>query len=71
MKRDFVYIDELDKIENENDDMQAQIPSLLHPLEQELPPVDLVFLYRVIELIGGIADRAEAVGRRLETLLVR
>ena len=64
-------IDELDTIENETDDMQAEIRSILQPLEQELPPVDLVFLYRVIDLIGGIADRAEAVGRRLETLLVR
>ncbi len=64
-------INELDKIENETDDMQVEIRALLLPLERELPPVEVIFLYRVIELIGGIADRAEAVGRRLETLLVR
>ena len=64
-------IDELDQIENETDDMQVEIRALLQPLEAELPPVDVIFLYRVIELIGGIGDRAEAVGRRLEALLVR
>ena len=53
------------------DEMQIQIRALLQPLEAELPAVDVVFLYRVIEMIGGIGDRSEAVGRRLETLLVR
>jgi uncharacterized protein Yka (UPF0111/DUF47 family) len=28
-----------------------------------------MFLYRVIELIGEVADMAERVGRRLELLL--
>jgi predicted phosphate transport protein (TIGR00153 family) len=64
-------IDELDQIENETDDMQIEIRAILRPLEEQLPPVDVIFLYRVIELVGGIADRAEAVGRRLEALLVR
>ena len=64
-------IDELDTIENETDDLQVEIRGLLLPLEGELPPVDVIFLYRVIELIGDIADRADAVGRRLEALLVR
>jgi predicted phosphate transport protein (TIGR00153 family) len=64
-------IDELDQIENETDEMQIEIRALLQPLEAKLLAVDAVFLYRVIEMIGGIGDRAEAVGRRLETLLVR
>jgi uncharacterized protein Yka (UPF0111/DUF47 family) len=51
--------------------MQIEIRALLQPLEAKLLAVDAVFLYRVIEMIGGIGDRAEAVGRRLETLLVR
>ena len=38
-------------------------------LAEALEPVDVIFLYRVIELTGEIADMAERVGRRLELLL--
>jgi uncharacterized protein Yka (UPF0111/DUF47 family) len=34
-----------------------------------MEPVHVIFLYRVIELTGEIADMAERVGRRLELLL--
>ena len=38
-------------------------------IESELEPVNVMFLYKVIGLIGEIADMAERVGRRLELLL--
>ena len=38
-------------------------------LENSMKPVDTMFLYKVIELTGEIADMAERVGRRLELLL--
>jgi uncharacterized protein Yka (UPF0111/DUF47 family) len=38
-------------------------------IEDTLNPVDAVFMYKVIELTGEIADMAERVGRRLELLL--
>lgn len=60
---------ELDQIENETDDMQALVRADLFEIEKELPPVDVVFLYRVIELVGEIGDMAERIGRRLELLL--
>ncbi len=41
----------------------------LFKIEGELDPVNVIFLYRVIELTGEIADMAERVGRRLELLL--
>ena len=31
--------------------------------------MDVMFLYRVIELVGDIGDNAERIGRRLEILL--
>jgi predicted phosphate transport protein (TIGR00153 family) len=60
---------ELGNIENETDDMQSGIRFGLFEIEKELPPVDVMFLYRVIELIGEIGDLAERIGHRLELLL--
>lgn len=62
-------IEELDKIETDTDDRQADLRAALFAIEDELAPVNVIFLYRVIELTGEIADMAERVGRRLELLL--
>jgi predicted phosphate transport protein (TIGR00153 family) len=62
-------IEELDRIETDTDDRQAELRWALYKIEKELEPVDIIFLYRVIELTGEIADMAERVGRRLELLL--
>jgi predicted phosphate transport protein (TIGR00153 family) len=62
-------IEELDHIETDTDKLQARIRANLFAVEDTLRPVDVVFLYRVIELTGEIADMAERVGRRLELLL--
>ena len=62
-------IEELDKIETDTDDRQAALRLDLFAVENDLEPVNVMFLYRVIELTGEIADMAERVGRRLELLL--
>ncbi len=62
-------IEELDQIETDTDDRQAELRAALYKIEGELEPVNVIFLYRVIELTGEIADMAERVGRRLELLL--
>ena len=62
-------IEELDKIETDTDDRQAALRADLFAVENDLEPVNVMFLYRVIELTGEIADMAERVGRRLELLL--
>ncbi len=62
-------INELDLIENDTDQMQAELRNTLFEIEQTLPPVDVMFLYRVIESIGEIGDMAERIGRRLELLM--
>lgn len=62
-------IEELDRIETDTDDRQADLRASLFRIEKDLEPVDVIFLYRVIELTGEIADMAERVGRRLELLL--
>ena len=62
-------IEELDTIETDTDGMQAELRAAVFEIEHTLNPVDAVFLYKVIELTGEIADMAERVGRRLELLL--
>lgn len=62
-------LEELDRIETETDDRQAALRGSLFAVEEKLNPVDAVFLYQVIEMVGEIADMAERVGRRLELLL--
>lgn len=62
-------IEELDRIETDTDDKQAALRGSLFAIEKSLDPIDAVFMYRVIDLTGEIADMAERVGRRLELLL--
>jgi len=62
-------IDELDQIETDTDTRQADLQSALFVVESSLEPVNVIFLYWVIELTGEIADMAERVGHRLELLL--
>jgi len=62
-------VTELDQIEDDTDVMQAEIRAALFAIEADLSPVDVIFLYRIIELTGDIGDMAERIGRRLEVLL--
>jgi predicted phosphate transport protein (TIGR00153 family) len=62
-------IEELDQIETDTDEKQAALRAALFDIEKELDPIDAMFMYKVIELTGEIADMAERVGRRLELLL--
>ena len=62
-------IEELDTIETDTDGRQAELRTKLFEIEDTLKPVDAMFMYKIIELTGEIADMAERVGRRLELLL--
>ncbi|MCW8928038.1 MAG: TIGR00153 family protein, partial [Gammaproteobacteria bacterium] len=64
-------ITRLDEIEGDTDKMQVAVRSKLFALEKELPPVEVMFIYRVIEWIGDLADLAQRVGSRLEIMLAR
>ena len=64
-------IAKLDKIETETDDMQSDLQSQLFAMENELPPVEVIFLYKLIDMMGDVADQAERIGRRLELLLAK
>lgn len=64
-------IDKLDIIETKTDLKQAAMQKALFEIERDLPPVNVMFLYSLIDKVGGIADMAERVGRRLEILLAK
>lgn len=62
-------LEELDRIETDTDDRQAALRWSLFKVEKDHDAIDVMFIYKVIELTGEIADMAERVGRRLELLL--
>ena len=64
-------VEELGQIEQDTDRLQVEMRRGLFVLEKELPPVDVMFLYQIIDWIGDVADRAQRVGNRLEQLLAR
>lgn len=64
-------ISELDKVEHETDLMQVELRTTLFKLEKDLNPVDVMFLYKILEWIGDIADFAQVVGNRMLYLIAR
>jgi hypothetical protein len=60
---------ELDELEHENDITQVGIRAQLLKLEDSLPPVHVMFLYKIIEQIGDVADTAQMIGNRLSIMM--
>ena len=64
-------ITKLDEIESDTDNLQSGIRLQLFAIEKDLPPVDVMFLYKIIEATGEIADSSQRVGSRLQLMLAR
>jgi predicted phosphate transport protein (TIGR00153 family) len=64
-------ITKLSRIERDTDEKQIYLRQILFGLEDKLPPVNVIFLYKIIEWTGDIADRAQDIGDRLQILLAR
>jgi uncharacterized protein len=64
-------IQALDEIEGDTDKIQVKIRTALFAIEKELPPVDVMFLYRIIDWLGDLGDLSQRVGSRLELMLAR
>lgn len=64
-------IKELDELEEKADRLEIGVRTSLFALEAQLPPVDVMFLYNIIDWVGDIANRAHDVGGRLQLLLAR
>jgi predicted phosphate transport protein (TIGR00153 family) len=64
-------ISQLSRIERETDEKQIRLRQTVFDLEKTFPPVDVMFLYRIIEWTGELADRAREIGDRLQILLAK
>lgn len=62
---------ELDTIEDDTDQLQIVLRKALLTLEASHNPIDIMFLYKIIEWIGVLADQAQRVGSRIELMLAR
>ena len=61
----------LDEIEGDTDDIEVRVRAELFAIERELNPVDVMFLYRIIDWIGDLGNLSQRVGSRLELMLAR
>ncbi|MHB1947965.1 MAG: TIGR00153 family protein [Gammaproteobacteria bacterium] len=64
-------IAKLSHLENATDEQQVALRQIMFGLEQSLPPVNVMFLYKIIEWTGELADRAREIGDRLQILVAR
>ena len=64
-------ISKLNAAEHETDEVQHEVQTMLYKMEKELHPVDVMFLYRIIDWIGDLADNAQSVGNRMLYLIAR
>ncbi len=61
----------LDEIEQDSDEKLAEIRHRIFELEKDLPAIDVIFLYKLVQWIGDLADHAQTVGGRLQILIAR
>lgn len=61
----------LDEIEHDSDGQLAEIRNKIFTIEDTLPPMTLMFLYKLVQWIGDLADHAQTVGGRLQILIAR
>jgi len=64
-------ISELESIEDDTDSLQIKLRGSLLTVEQHHNPVDIMFLYQIVEWVGQLADHSELIGTQLELILVR
>lgn len=64
-------VEELNKIEDETDELGMSLAKSLFANEETLGAVSVIFWYQLIQWIGDLADYAEKTGDRLRLLIAR
>ena len=64
-------LDKLDGLEGKNDQSEITLRAELFSMEKDLPPVNVMFLYSIINKIGEISDRSEQIGHRISLIASR
>lgn len=62
---------ELDTIEDDTDQLQIVLRKAMLSIESKHNPIDIISLYKIIELVGILADQAQRIGSRIELMLAR
>ncbi|MCH2578093.1 MAG: TIGR00153 family protein [Pseudomonadales bacterium] len=62
---------ELDELEHQSDVSQIKLRAMLFQMEDSLPPVHVIFLYKIIDRLGELADISQKVGSRLLLLIAK
>ena len=62
--------DVIHKLEHENDRLQVELRDLLMTEEKKISPIDAMFMYKVLERIGNLADSAHHIGEKFTLMLV-
>lgn len=71
VKRVEEMLKELDRLERSADKQEVKVRAKLFKMEADLFPVDVMFQYQIIGLLGNVANCAESVGHRLQILLAK
>ena len=62
-------IDEVSNAETEADDLEEALVLRIFDIEDSMKAVDVVFWYKIFELIGDIADYSKKTGNRLRLMI--
>jgi len=62
---------ELDELEHQSDVSQIKLRAMLFRMEDSLPPVHVIFLYKIIDRLGELADISQKIGSRLLLLIAK
>lgn len=62
-------IQTLNSAEHQSDDQQIILRQQVFDLESELSPVDVMFLYKILQWLGDISDKAQHIGSRLKMMV--
>ncbi len=64
-------VQQIDTLEAEADKIQRMVQAQIFAIETTLPPIEAIFLYKVIDMSGDLGNCAQRVGHRLQYLLAR
>lgn len=62
-------LEQLHEAEHESDLRQVEVRKVLFQHEADYNPIDVMFFYKIIDLVGELADDAQTVGNRMMYLI--
>ncbi len=65
------FLKRLDDAESLSDDLKRELEIKLMAVEEDTPPVQVMFMYRAITLTANLADHANRLGNSLQSQITR